>query len=274
MLAGCSPLRLLNVFIGQDGYAVRQGVEYGSDPRQVLDVYTPAQQSARPPVVVFFYGGSWKGGNRGEYRFVADALTRRGYITVLPDYRVYPEHRFPAFVEDGAQAVRWALDHVEEIGGDPRRVYLMGHSAGAHIAAMIALDRRYLANAGVPAGSFAGTIALAGPYAFYPSRTASVAPVFAHLDNEDLARPVTFVDGSEPPFLLLHGEEDTTVFTSNTTELAAALEEAGGRVTHKFYPDIGHFKILLTLASPLPSYAPVLNDIAAFIDANPPARQE
>ena len=187
----------------------REAISYGTEARQVLDVYSPAPQSERPPIVVFFYGGSWQDGNRGEYRFVADALTSRGYITVVPDYRVYPEYRFPAFVEDGARAFRWVLDHAEEIGGDPERVYLMGHSAGAHIAAMLALDERYLLDAGVPEGSLAGTIALAGPYAFYPSRTANVAPVFAHLPDEDLARPITFVDGNEPPFLLLHGAEDT-----------------------------------------------------------------
>jgi acetyl esterase/lipase len=268
-LTACSPLTLLNVVIGDDGYSLRSAIFYGTEPRQVLDVYTPTQESVRRPVVVFFYGGSWQDGNRGEYRFVADALTSRGYITVVPDYRVYPEHRFPAFIEDGAQALRWVLDHAEEIGGDSERVYLMGHSAGAHIAAMLTLDERYLENAGVPDGSLAGTIALAGPYAFYPSRTASVAPVFAHLADEDLARPITFVDGSEPPFLLLHGAEDTTVFTSNTAELSAALRNAGGQVTQKLYPDIGHFKILLALADPLPDYAPVLSDAAEFIDGGP-----
>ncbi len=268
-LAGCSPLTLLNVIISDDGYSLQSAISYGTEARQVLDVYSPAPQSERPPIVVFFYGGSWQDGNRGEYRFVADALTSRGYITVVPDYRVYPEYRFPAFVEDGARAFRWVLDHAEEIGGDPERVYLMGHSAGAHIAAMLALDERYLLDAGVPEGSLAGTIALAGPYAFYPSRTANVAPVFAHLPDEDLARPITFVDGNEPPFLLLHGAEDTTVFTSNTDELSDALRDAGGQVTQKLYPDIGHFKILLTLAGPLPDYAPVLSDAADFIDGSP-----
>ncbi|MGI9258121.1 MAG: alpha/beta hydrolase [Gammaproteobacteria bacterium] len=273
-LTACSPLTLLNVIIGDDGYSLRSAVSYGTESRQVLDVYAPSPQAERPPIVIFFYGGSWQDGNRAEYRFVADALTSRGYITVVPDYRVYPEHRFPVFIEDGAQAVSWVMDHAEEIGGDPERVYLMGHSAGAHIAAMLTLDERYLSNVGVPSVNLAGTIALAGPYAFYPSRTANVAPVFAHLADEDLARPITFVDGSEPPFLLLHGAEDTTVFTSNTAELSAAVRNAGGQVTQKLYPDIGHFKILLALADPLPDYAPVLIDAANFIDGGQLARQE
>ena len=273
-LVGCSPLRILDTFIGEDGYAAEYGLGYGTGPRQVLDVYTPTQDSARRPVIVFFYGGGWRDGDRDEYRFVADALTSRGYITVIPDYRLFPGHQFPTFMEDGAEAIAWVLEHLEDIGGDPERVYLMGHSAGAHIAALLTVDERYLTKAGVPGGSLAGTIALAGPYAFYPSQTESVAPIFANLTDEDLARPVTFVDGSEPPFLLLHGEEDRTVYPSNTTELSDALRSAGGQVTEKFYPDIGHFKILLTLAGLLPDYAPVLSDMANFIDGRSLAVQE
>jgi acetyl esterase/lipase len=265
-LAGCSLLTPLNIGLNDNGYALQSGVAYGEDPRQRLDVYKPVPQLDSSPIVVFFYGGSWKGGERGDYRFVANALTSRGYIAVLPDYRVYPEHLFPDFVEDGAEAVRWALEHAAELGGDLKRVYLMGHSAGAHIVAMLTLDEHFLMNAGVPNGSLAGTIAIAGPYAFYPSKTANIAPIFAELTDEDLARPVAFVDGSEAPLLLLHGEEDTTVLPANTIELADAVRNAGGSVTQSFYPGIGHFKILLTLSGRLPNYAPVLSDVAAFID--------
>jgi len=218
------------------------------------------------PIVVFFYGGSWRQGERADYLFAAEALASRGYIAVVPGYRLYPAVRFPAFVEDGAKAVRWVLDHAAEIGGDPDRVYLMGHSAGAHIAAMLTLDDRYLAAEGIAVNRIRGTIVLAGPYSFYPSRTASVAPIFAHLTDENVARPIVFVDGNEAPMLLLHGGDDDTVFLYNTVDLTKAVRRAGGSIQYIVYPDVGHLGILLALAKPFRNIAPVLDDTAAFID--------
>ncbi len=265
-LAACSPFVILNGTIGDDGFTVHSGIRYGPDVRHSLDVYTPKQRTGPAPVVVFFYGGSWRSGKRADYLFAADALTSRGYVAIVPDYRLFPDVRFPAFVEDGAKAVRWVLDRVADFGGDANRVYLMGHSAGAHMAAMLTLDERYLAAEGVPAKSIRGTIALAGPHAVYPSRTASVAPIFAHLADENAARPSVFVDGDEPPLLLLHGEDDDTVFVFNTLNLSKAVRDAGGRVRHIIYPGVGHIKILSALARPFRDIAPVLRDTAAFID--------
>ena len=207
-----------------------------------------------------------KRGDRADHLFAADALTSRGYVVIVPDYRLFPDVRFPAFVEDGAKAVRWVLDHVADFGGDPDRLYLMGHSAGAHIAAMLNLEESYLAAEGVPMNSIRGMIALAGPYAFYPSRTASVAPIFAHLADENAARPIVFVDGDEAPMLLLHGEDDDTVFALNTVNLSKAVRDAGGSARHIIYPDVGHLGILVALAGPFRDIAPVLSDVAAFID--------
>jgi len=266
MLGACSPLTILNGPIDGDGVTVRSGVPYGPNDRNSLDVYVPTQRSGQKPVVVFFYGGSWKRGDRANYLFAADALASRGYVAVVPDYRVYPEVRFPAFVEDGAQAVRWVLDHAADFGGDPERLYLMGHSAGAHIAAMLTLDERYLAEAGVPAKSIRGTIALAGPLSFYPSRTRSIAGIFADLADENAARPIAFVDGDEAPMLLLHGEDDRTVRVSNTIALSKAIRDAGGRVHKIIYPGVGRIGIVSSLARSYRNVAPVLRDTAAFID--------
>ncbi len=266
VLSACSPLTILNATISEDGFTVKPGIRYGPDVRHGLDIYVPKKRKGPLPVVVFFYGGSWRGGNRADYLFAAEALTRRGYVAIVPDYRLFPDVRFPVFVEDGAKAVRWVLDHVADFGGDPDRLYLMGHSAGAHIAAMLTLDEGYLAAVGVPENSIRGTIGLAGPYAVYPSRTANVAPIFAHLADENAARPIRFVDGDEAPMLLLHGKDDDTVFVFNTVNLSKAVRDAGGSARHIIYPDVGHVGILLALARPFNDIAPVLNDAAAFID--------
>lgn len=265
-LAACSPFALLNVKIGGDDYTVQSDIPYGPHRRHVLDVYVPKKRDGPAPVVVFFYGGSWQNGERADYRFAADGLASRGYITILPDYRLYPEVRFPAFIEDGAKAVAWAFDHAAELGGDPQRVFLMGHSAGAHIAAMLALDERYLAAVGVDAHRIRGVISVAGPLSFYPSRTASIAAVFAHLADETVARPIVYVDGAEAPLLLLHGGDDDTVFLYNTINIEKAVRDAGGRVRKILYPGVGHIGILLALSRPFRTIAPVLDDAAAFID--------
>ena len=269
-LSACSPLTILNATISEDEFTVQSGIRFGPDVRHALDVYVPKQRSGPLPVVVFFYGGNWRGGERADYLFAAEALTSRGYVAIVPDYRLFPDVRFPAFVEDGAKAVRWMLDHVADFGGDPDRLYLMGHSAGAYIAAILTLDESYLAAVGVPRNTIRGTIALAGPYAFYPSRTASVAPIFAHLADENAARPIRFVDGDEAPMLLLHGEDDDTVFLFNTVDLSKAVRDAGGSARHIIYPDVGHLGILFALAKPFRNIAPVLSDAAAFIDGQRP----
>jgi len=265
-LAACSPFTVLNATIGEDAFAVHSGIRFSPEARHALDVYVPARRDGALPVVVFFYGGSWQSGERADYLFAAEALASRGYVAIVPDYRLFPDVRFPAFVEDGAKVVRWLLDHVAEFGGDPNRLYLMGHSAGAHIAAMLTLDESYLAAEGVPRNAIRSTIVLAGPYAFYPSRTASVAPIFAHLTDENAARPIRFVDGDEAPMLLLHGEDDDTVFVSNTVKLSKAVRDAGGNARHIIYPDVGHLEIVFALARPFRGIAPVLSDTAAFID--------
>jgi acetyl esterase/lipase len=219
--------------------------------------------------VVFFYGGSWKWGDRADYAFAGQALTSRGWLAVIPDYRTYPEARFPDFVEDGAQALRWVKDNIAGYGGDPAQVWLAGHSAGGHIAELLALDARYLAAVGMRPGDLKGAAALAAPAAFDPLRYASVRPIFAGMADPQQARPIVHVDGDEPPLLLLHGGDDDTVYPSNSAALAARIREAGGRVRHVVYPGMGHFGILLALAAPFRhgESAAVLDDIARFVEA-------
>lgn len=265
-LAGCSPQRALNAFVPDDGYRLSAGRAYGDHPRQRLDVYAPRARAEPAPVVVFFYGGRWRKGERAGYRFVAQALTERGYVAVLPDYRLYPEVRFPAFVEDGAAAVAWVRRHIGDYGGDPGRVFLMGHSAGAHIAAMLATDRRFLHAEGLAPTDLAGFVGLAGPYDFLPLEADDLRDMFGPPERFPASQPVRFVDGDEPPVLLVHGLDDGTVLPRNSRRLAAALEAAGVPVETVFYPDAGHVRVVAALGSPLRFTAPVLADVAAFLD--------
>lgn len=268
-IAGCGPAALLNALVPDDGYRVERDLAYGDAARQRLDVYLPGAAVAPAPVVVFFYGGRWEAGSKADYRFVGEALAARGFVVVIPDYRLYPEVRFPTFVEDGAAAVAWVRRNIGRFGGEPWQIHLMGHSAGAHIAALLALDRRYLAAAGVEPGTLESFVGLAGPYDFLPLKGATLQRIFA-ADDMTATQPITFADGSAPRALLLHGADDRTVLPGNSRRLAAALEAAGNRAQFELYPHFEHVALVAALAAPLRWLAPVLDDVTAFLRATPP----
>lgn len=265
MLGGCSPLSFVNGVVTDDGYIRTEGIAYDAKARQKLDVYRPEEATRPSPVIVFFYGGSWKGGDRASYRFIGEAFTRRGFTVVVPDYRVYPEVKFPKFVEDGAAAVRWTRDNIARFGGDPDRIFLAGHSAGAHTAALLAVDGRYLRDAGVPDGAICG---VAGPYSFDPTTFDSVKVIFADVADSDATRPVKQVTIATPPFLLLHGDADSTVYPKNSQDFAAEIMAKGRPVELLMIPDIGHYRILLAMAGPFEGIAPVNDRIARFVDSH------
>jgi acetyl esterase/lipase len=266
-LARCSPVTGLNALTPQGGLTITRNVAYAPGDRHSLDIYKPRDANGLP-VIVFFYGGSWREGSKDIYPFVAATLARRGNIVVVPDYRLYPEVQFPAFLQDCAQAVAWTEQHLAELGGDPKRVFLMGHSAGAYNAAMLGLDPSYLAAAGVNRSSLAGVIGLAGPYDFLPITGADIKPVFATVQDGPQSQPITYVDGSNPPMLLLAGTRDTVVKPRNSTALAAKIRAHGGRADTKFYPGIGHIGLILSIAPAFQWLAPTLRDIGLFIDAS------
>jgi acetyl esterase/lipase len=261
-------------------YDRRGDIPYEAGDRHTLDVYTPkAQQSsdAPRPLVVFFYGGSWQTGNRQDYLFVGEALASRGYVTVIPDYQRYPETKFPGFMDDAAAAVAWARAHAVEFGADPQRIFLMGHSAGAHIAMLLATDRRYLARHNVEAGSLAGVVGLAGPYDFLPLQDATLKEVFPP-DVRNDSQPINHIDGAEPPIFLGVGTADHTVDPGNTTRFAARLQAVGDRYELKRYAGVNHAMIVgsfgrpVRLLSPVITVAPVLDDVSRFIDTHPGGR--
>lgn len=269
VMAACSPLTLLNATAPSDGYRRITGIAYGENPRQKLDLYIPDQTPAPMPVVVFFYGGSWQGGNRENYRFVGQALASRGFVAVVADYRVYPEVLYPEFLRDGAATVRWVREHVASEGGDPGRVFLMGHSAGAYNAAMLALDGRWLRERGLdPKQAVKGWIGLSGPYDFLPIKAPAVQIIFGPRERWPSTQPIAYVSPGAPPAWLATGDADTDVRPGNTQRLAARLREVGVPVTELNYPGVGHGRTVAALAPPFRESLPLLNELAGFVNAH------
>ncbi len=264
-LSGCSGLSLLNAITPRDGYTLTADIAYGEVDRRRLDVYAPKPVLAvNPPVIVFVYGGSWDSGDRRDYRFVGEALTRRGYIAVIPDYRLHPQARYPEFIDDTAAATAWALKHAQRLGGDGR-VYLMGHSAGAYNAAMVAYDPTRTSSLG-PA-RLAGFIGLAGPFDFSPDDTPVTRRVFGSVPDPASTQPVNLVTAGDPPALLLHGEDDRTVQPRNSRSLAHRLARVGVPARLREFPGVGHVGILLALSPLRRNDPPVLDELDAFIAA-------
>lgn len=266
LLPGCSLVETFNALIPTSGFKRTRDVSYGELPRRKLDIYQPATESTQPrPVVVFFYGGSWDSGKKEEYLFVAEALTSIGVVAVLPDYRLYPEVKFPDFLDDAAAAVTWTRQHIARHGGDPQRIFVMGHSAGAHIAAMLTYDPQWLRKAGGDPAQLAGFIGLAGPYDFLPLKSERLKIIFGPEDTRPRSQPINFVTGGAPPALLLHGDADTIVGPHNSANLARRIAERGGRAELLRYPELDHRAIVVNLSALFRSGKPELPAIAAFI---------
>ena len=244
----------------------RADLAYGADDRQRLDVYTPKNAADRP-IIVFWYGGGWESGKKSQYRFVGAALADAGYVTVLPDYRLYPQVRFPAFVQDGAAALSWVVSHAREIGGDPKRIFVAGHSAGAHLAAMLAYDRAQLERVALPPGTVRGFIGLSGPYALDPNTDTYRAIFGAPYGLADW-QPVQLARTGAPAALLIHGEADAVVDIGHARRMAAALQGLGVPVTLRTYSGRGHRDTVVAFAAPAPHKLPVLEEIRRFVEAN------
>lgn len=265
LAAACSPARLLSGLDrvtggGAGSRRVASGVPFGSHGQR-LDVYAPAGEGPWP-VVVFFYGGSWQAGTRGGYAFAGRALAGQGFVTVVPDYRKVPTIRFPAFVEDGAEAVAWTAANIPKFGGEPDTIGVSGHSAGAYIAVLLALDTRYLAAAGAPGAIKAG-VGLAGPYDFLPLTGAAI-PAMQGADPEE-TQPIRFARKDAPPLLLVTGTDDTLVRPRNAKRLAARLKELGAPAEFRDYAGLDHSEVVMALSQPFRGKGSVLADMSAFL---------
>lgn len=280
LLAGCTRLDALNgvnaITPGDGGTEkIAEGIAFGPDPRQALDVYAP-EKGSNLPVIMFFYGGSWSSGARGDYEFAARALAAQGFVVVIPDYRLVPQVRYPAFIEDGAAALAWTAANIAQYRGDPARIAVSGHSAGAYIAAMLALEPRWLAAHKLPPSSIKALATLAGPFDFAPFKPGGAAdqafgtaPDGATRSAPDIVatQPISQARGDAPPLLLMTGDADETVLPRNSTVLAAKVTGLGGQAKVITYPGIGHIGIILALSKPFRGKAPVVADMSAFLKA-------
>jgi len=272
-LMGCSAvsLQLVNLPVKFSDTRVIKNQVFGPNAWQTLDVYIPAQKSKSQqiqsyPVVVFFYGGGWTEGSKEMYAFVGDQLAKQGYVTVIADYRKYPEVKYPAFVEDSAQAVAWVSQHISAYQGDVDHMFLMGHSAGAHTAAMLATHPRFLSEVGVDPLSLKGVVGLAGPYDFEPN-TDELKAIFSAVSGWDEMQVTSFVKGNEPPMLLLWGDEDTLVWRSNLDRLQAGINQQGGRVETKIYSGLDHVDMVSSFTWIFQHKRAVVDDVTRFLNA-------
>ncbi len=272
ILAFTSPPRLLSLYDraaggGAGARQVAEGVAFGSHG-QTLDIWAPAAAPAgKLPVVIFWYGGGWAKGDRAAYAFAGRALANHGFLVVIPDYRKVPQVRFPAFLDDGAEAIAWVEDNIAQYGGNPARLAFMGHSAGAYQAIMLALDSKRLVAAGADPSNVKAAVGLSGPYDFYPFDSPRSIAAFSQWPRPEETQPITYARADAPPLLLVTSEGDTTVRPRNANNLAARLRELGAPVEVKNYGPLDHEEVVMALSKPFRSKGPVLADSVAFLKA-------
>ncbi len=267
LTAGPMTLSVLDGLMGggRGTARVRSGVPFGTHG-QTLDVWRPSGGAREGlPVLIFWYGGGWVHGDRAAYAFAARAYAKAGFVVVLPDYRKVPSVRFPAFVQDGAQAVKWTRDHVRNFGGDPGRIALAGHSAGAYTVAMLTLDRRWLRAEGVDPRIVRAAVGLCGPYDFYPFTARRAADAMRGAADPAMTQPVHFARVDAPPMLLVTAGNDTQVMPHNAVNLTARLRALGAPVRHVDYPGLSHEDVAMALSKPFRGKAPVLADSVAYL---------
>jgi acetyl esterase/lipase len=269
LLSGCHGALVWALNRPTEPPGAMQSATYDAAHGLALDVHRPvaAPGGAGAPVVVFLHGGTWQHGRREDYRFVGAALAAHGVLVFVPDYRKAPAHPFPEFMADAAEAVAWARAHAREFGGDPDRLFLAGHSAGAHMAALLATDARYLRAVGLRPRQLRGVVGLSGPYDFLPITDARLRVVFGDGPLWRDSQPVDFVDGDEPPFLLLTGGADHLVRPRNSERLAGELRARGEPVELHVVDGVGHFAMVSGFRSP--HLSPALAETLRFIGAAP-----
>ncbi len=267
-IPACSFFDVVNAFNPNSLSSVQRDVAYGALARNKLDIYSPLEPAPNAAIVVFFYGGGWDSGKRADYEFVARKIAAMGHFAVIPDYRLYPQVVFPGFVQDGALATAYVLEHAYHITGRNSSVFLMGHSAGAHIAMLVALDDRYLAETGHTTSQLAGAIGLAGPYDFLPLTSARLQKIFPTLQARYDSQPINFVDANDPPVFLGHGNRDKRVLLKNSVNMAEAIMRKGNAVTLRIYPGLSHTGVVRPFISFMNDDKGVLSGISLFLSGS------
>ncbi len=269
--SACTPVKVLNSLVPETSYELVSAIEYGANARQQLDIYRPktAEKSAAlKKVIIFYYGGNWDSGERADYKFVAEALTSQGFIVVIPDFRLYPEVLFPGLMADPATAAKWVKANINQYGGDANKVFLAGHSSGAHLVVMMAINPEYLAQASLKPNDFAGVIGLAGPYDFLPLKSDRLKVIFGSDAEQWKSQPINFVDGKNPPLLLAVGMKDGTVWPRNSINLAKKIKDNNGLVEVAEFANYGHIDMVTKLAKPLRGDGELLKAITLFINSH------
>ena len=265
ILTGCTSQSVLNSLTPSRGYDLATNLIYDQPNNLRLDVYAP-QGVKNAPVVVFLYGNRWsEGASKDQYKFVGEALASRGFVAVVPDYRAYPSVRFPTFVDDAARSVTWLHANVTTYGGSPDKIFVMGHSSGAHMAAMLTLKEEFLARAGGSRTWLRGMIGLAGPYDFLPITDPTLRDVFAPPEKFEQSQPILYTEGDNVPMLLMSGEDDEIVSVRDTRNLAASIKKAGGPIETVIYPKMGHRMIVNSLSKALRSQTDVIQHVSEFV---------
>lgn len=253
-------LKLVNTLARGGDYQLKRDIHYGDKARNRLDHYL-AEGDPDRPTVLFFYGGNWRSGEKADYRFVADTLVQHGYNVIIPDYRLYPWVRFDQIQDDAVSATEWSLDNLSK----NQPLYVMGHSAGAQLGALICLNSRLLASYPDIENRICGFIGLAGPYDFYPFTEDDHWDLFSPEERYPESQPVNYVTSDCPPLYLLHGEDDKRVRRGHSKSLMEKTRAVGGCASRKVYAKTGHVGILLSFTRLHRRSSPVVKDIVEFL---------
>ncbi|MBD3585961.1 alpha/beta hydrolase [Salinimonas sp. HHU 13199] len=266
LLGGCAKLMFATAnttTLTFDG-DITEDVAYGTLPRQQLDIFVPeGLNNKKAPVVIFFHGGRWSFGSKDQYQFVGIRLASMGYVAVLPNTRLYPEVKFPIFVEDAAASVAWVQKNIHQYGGNEQLI-ISGHSSGAHIGALVVADERYLKKAGGDPSGIDAFVGMAGPYDFTP-KADDLRDMFGPPDEFDKMVVSHYIDGSEPPFALMYSSNDGTVHERNLKRLKAKIESVDGQVSTYIYEKGEHTGTVAALSWANPDGLPVADDMQTFI---------
>lgn len=266
ILISCSPTRLLNSSLSSGHYAMKLNIAYGNHPLQKLDVYSPTKgaQGRDKPVIVFVYGGAWKSGDKKDFKFIAHAFTSAGYRVVIPNYRLFPSVKFPAFIDDVADSIAYIEQNSSILAGDlSQGMILMGHSAGAHTAALLSTDLNYFKRRNITT-PLKALVVLAGPYDLLLDHP-EVIPIFLPIDDPRTVKPTRLVHSGMPPVLLLHGLKDARVKPFHTERFARALQQKGVPHEVRLYKTVSHVAIITSIASPLRFLNNSYEDILRFL---------
>ncbi|MBB3107876.1 acetyl esterase/lipase [Psychrobacter luti] len=275
-----SALAIVNGITSNGGVGVSKNILYGDEPNQDLDIYYPkpltkAMKSKNVtddnaindsyPMVVFVHGGSWESGNKDEYAFVGQSLAQAGYVTAVINYRKAPEHVYPDYVQDAAQAIAWSYNNAKSLHADPKRLAVIGHSAGAFNAVAAVANEDFLAPYGVKPKDIAAVIGIAGPYS-YDFRKFSSRTAFGPDETPETVMPDRQIKGKQPPYLLLTAEKDKVVHVTNTIKMTQALKVAGVKVETGEIAGASHATSIGAMAPPLRWVNDVRAQVLSYLD--------